>query len=50
MILDCDKEMISSVMDEMIEYVNDEGIVMVCTTSVRVPNEIPLNQIVSDIF
>lgn len=33
MITDCDKEVVSSVMDEMLEYVNDEGIVMVCKAS-----------------
>lgn len=32
--MDYDKEVVSSVMDEMLEYVNDEGIIMVCNTSV----------------
>ena len=30
MVLDCDQEVVSSVMDEILEYVDDEGIVMVC--------------------
>lgn len=33
MVMDCDKEVVSSVMDEMLEYVSDEGIIMVCNTS-----------------
>lgn len=33
MVMDCDKEVVSSVMNEMLEYVNDEGIIMVCNAS-----------------
>lgn len=33
MAMDYDKEVVSSVMDEMLEYVNDEGVILVCNTS-----------------
>lgn len=51
-IMDCDKEVVSSVMDEMLEYVNDEGIIMVCSniSAPLVVNKIQLNQDIADVF
>lgn len=50
MVMDCDKKVVSSVMDEMLEYVNDDGIIMVFNTSAPVVNQIELNLTIADKF